>query len=310
MSELALFILAFDHRRSIRPLFGIAGEPTPPQSARISAAKRIIFDGLLQAAGRIEGVGVPALLVDEEFGSEVLDLAREEEVVAAVAVERSGQAEFQLEYGTDFGAHIERFEPDLVKALVRFNPDGDASLNRRQIDRLRRLEDWLRGEDRDLLFELLIPATPDQLRSCGEDRDRFDAELRPELVCRAVTELQDAGVEPAIWKIEGIEERSDCERIAGTCRQHGRDDVRCLILGRGADEAKVEHWLRVAAPVEGFGGFAVGRTIWWDSIGAHLTGELDRAGAVAAIAERYLRFVDAYRDAEGSAPPGSRDPVR
>ena len=86
-----------------------------------------------------------------------------------------------------------------------------------------------------------------------------------------------------------------------------RDDVTCLILGRGADDSRVERWLRVAAPVDGFGGFAIGRTIWWDAIAARLAGEIDREGAVARIAERYLHFVDVYRRAEGSpAAPAAK----
>ena len=287
-------------------MFGASGAPSPEQAGRIGDAKRLIFAGLLRAEGGLKGAGTPALLVDEQFGAQVLELARERRVVSAVACERSGQAEFEFEYGEDFGAHIERFDPELVKALVRFNPGGDRDLNRRQIERLRRLSAWLRARDRELLFELLVPPEPDQLRSVGDDRDRFDAELRPGLVCEAVTELQDAGVEPALWKIEGIESRSDCESIATTCRRQGRDQVQCLILGRGADEAKVEHWLRVAAPVEGFGGFAVGRTIWWDAIASYLAGELDRGRAITTIAERYLHFVGVYRAAEASGPGEDR----
>ena len=292
-----LFMLAFDHRRSILGLFGASGEPSPEQARRIGEAKRLVFAGLLQAEGEL-AVGTPGVLVDEQFGAEVLDLARDRPVVSAVACERSGQAEFEFEHGSDFGAHIEHLDPELVKALVRLNPGGDGELNGRQIERLRSLSDWLRARDRGLLLELLVPPEPDQLRGVGDNRDRFDAELRPELVRRAVIELQSAGVEPALWKIEGIEERSDCERIAATCRRLGRDRVRCLILGRGADVAKVEHWLRVAAPVEGFVGFAIGRTIWWDAIASYLAGALDRAGAVDTVAERYLHFVDVYRASE------------
>jgi myo-inositol catabolism protein IolC len=293
-------MLAFDHRRSILGLFGIYGEPTAQDSRRIGQAKRMILAGLVRAQDRLHS-GTAGLLVDEQFGGAVLDLARDrQDLVTALACERSGQSEFQFEYADDFGAHIERRDPGLVKALVRFNPDGDAELNRRQIERLRQLSDWLEGHDRELLFELLVPPEADQLRRFGQNRDRFDAELRPELVCRAVTELHDAGVEPAVWKVEGLEERSACEQVAATCRRRGREDVRCLILGRGADGSRVEHWLRVAAPVEAFEGFAVGRTIWWDAIGSWLAGELDDAGAVVTIAERYLHLVDVYRAARGS----------
>ena len=291
-----LFMLAFDHRRSIRSLFGIGGEPTPADAERIAATKLLILDGLLAARERL-GSGTPALLVDEQYGAAVLNAAREHDLVAAVACERSGQAEFRLEYGDAFAAHVERFDPAFVKALVRFNPDGDAELNGRQLERLRGLGDWLASQGRALLFELLVPPEPDQLRNVGGDRERYDTELRPELVRRAVVAIQDAGIEPALWKIEGLEARSDCELIAAACRDAGRDRVGCLILGRGADPARVEHWLEVAAPVDGFSGFAVGRTIWWDAVAANLAGELDYEAAARAIGDRYLHFAAVYRSA-------------
>ena len=295
----SLFMLALDHRRSLGPLFDISDEPGPRDTTRIGEAKGVIFDGLLAASARLGEGEIPGLLVDEQFGAQVLAGARTEPVVAAVACERSGQSEFQFEYGDDFGAHIERIDPELVKALVRFNPGGDAAVNDRQIRRLKRLSDWLGVRDRSLLLELLVPPEAHQLEAVENDRDRFDVELRPELVCQAVTELQDAGIDAAMWKIEGLEEPSDCERVADTCRRRGRDGVGCLILGRGADESRVEHWLRVAAPVDGFQGFAVGRTIWWDAIAELLAGEVAREGAIATIADRYLHFVGVYREAEG-----------
>lgn len=289
-------MLAFDHRKSIRSLFGLEGPPSPEVAREISAAKLVILEGLLQASERMERPGSPGLLVDEEFGSEVVRRAADHGIVTAVACERSGQAEFQFEYGDEFPDHIERVGPDFVKALVRFNPAGDRELNLRQIERLRQLADWLQDREPELLFELLVPPTESQLEESG-DRDRFDAELRPELVCRAVTEFQDAGIEPAVWKIEGLEDRADCERVAAACRRDGREDARCLILGRGADFAKVEHWLRTAAPVEGFDGFAIGRSIWWNEIGALLAGKSERDETIRQIADNYLHFVDVYLDA-------------
>jgi myo-inositol catabolism protein IolC len=292
-----LLMLAFDHRRSIRPLFGLEDEPSTAESLRIGAAKEVILDGLERARDGLLESEVPALLVDEEFGSVVLERGRSLGLVTALACERSGQAEFRFEHGEDFRSHIERIDPDYVKALVRFNPDGDAELNGRQIDRLQTLSVWLRGEGRRLLFELLVPPEQNQLAAIDGDRDRYDAELRPELVRRSIERVQDAGIEVAVWKIEGIEERSDCARIAASCRRDGRSDVDCLILGRGADQSKVEDWLRVAAPVAGIGGFAVGRTIWWDAIAAHLAGEIDRGTAADRIARRYLHFAEVYRRA-------------
>jgi myo-inositol catabolism protein IolC len=185
--------------------------------------------------------------------------------------------------------------------LVRYNPDGDADLNDRQRERLKRLADWLHENDRKFLFELLVPAEDAQLDQVGGDADRYDAELRPELMRRTIVEFQDAGVEVDVWKIEGIETQEDCEKIAQTARQGARDGVICVVLGRGANDAKVDHWLRQGAPVDGYAGFAIGRTIWWDALKGMLDGSLEREAAAQQIADKYLRFVSVYKEAETKA---------
>lgn len=295
-----LFMLAFDHRKSLRPLFGIESDPSPEDRERIADAKLLIFEALLSAKERMPAGARAGLLTDEETGAEVLLRAREhEDVAASVAVERSGQKEFQFEYGEEYKAHVERFEPEYVKALVRYNAGGDADLNRRQIDRLRELSGWLSGQTSNLLFELLVPAEPEQLESVGGDQARYDREVRPGLVRQAIEQLQEGGVHSRTWKIEGLETAEDCRMVAEAVRQ-GDPSANCLILGRGADQAKVEHWLGVAAPVPGFDGFAVGRTIWWDTVAEHLTGRLTRERAIDTISARYLHFVGSYLDSAGS----------
>jgi myo-inositol catabolism protein IolC len=174
-------------------------------------------------------------------------------------------------------------------------------MNKRQSERLRRLSEWLHENDRKFLFELLVPAEEAQLEQVGGDSDRYDAELRPELMQRTIIELQDAGVEADIWKIEGIDTQEDCDRIARTARRDGRDGVICVVLGRGADDAKVDHWLRQGAPVQGYAGFAIGRTIWWDALKGFLDGDLERDAAAQQIADNYLRFVQLYDEAAKQA---------
>ncbi len=299
-----LYILAFDHRGSFqKKMFGIEGDPTPEQTDEISDAKHLIYEGLQKASEQGAEPGVTGCLVDEQFGTprHIPQQAKEHGLVLAMPVEKSGQDEFDFEYEDDFGAHIARFDPDFAKVLVRYNPDGDAGMNERQAGRLKRLADWLHENDRKFHFELLVPAEEAQLEQVGGDADRYDAELRPELMRRAIVELQGAGVEADVWKIEGIDTREDCERIAETCRRDGRDGVICVVLGRGADDAKVEHWLRQGAPVEGYAGFAIGRTIWWDALKAFLDGSLEREDAAGRIAENYLRFVSVYEGAPARA---------
>src|SRR5436309_2926721 len=194
-----LYILAFDHRGSFTKRFGIEGNPTPEGTERIAVGKHLIFEGLQAALGRGADPAVTGALVDEQFGgpSQVPEAAKAAGIKLAMPVEKSGQNEFDFEYGEDFGAHIEAFDPDFSKVLVRYNPDGDGEMNARQAERLARLAGWLHEHDRKFLFELLVPAEEGQLASVGGDTDRYDAELRPELMRRAIAEHEAAQVEQA-----------------------------------------------------------------------------------------------------------------
>ena len=295
--EQHLFILAFDHRGSYESgLYGIKGDPTAADLARLAEGKQVIFEGFKAAVGRGAPAGAAGVLVDEELGADIARDAKGEGAVLAMPAEESGQEEFRLQYGDDFGSHIEAFDPDFVKVLVRYNPDGDGELNARQAARLKTLGDWLQAHDRRFLFELLVPPTHEELEEAGS-ADSYDHSLRPSLVVRAIAELQGAGVEPDIWKIEGLDTHDNCVDVARQARRDGRDAVRCIVLGRAADEARVEGWLRVGAMAEGFSGFAIGRTIWWDPLQAMLAGEMDRAAAVSEIGARYLRAIKVYAEA-------------
>jgi myo-inositol catabolism protein IolC len=293
-----LYILAFDHRGSFqKKMFGIEGAPNEEQTRTISDAKRLIFEGFRKAVAEGAPKDAAGILVDEQFGADVVREAEKEGFIFAMPVEKSGQNEFDFEYGDDFGKHIEDFNPTFSKVLVRYNPEGDKGMNERQTLRLKRLSDWLHDNDRKFLFELLVPAETAQLESVGSDDDRYDKEVRPGLMVTAIKELQDAGVEPDIWKIEGIDTREDCERISQQVRSGGRDNVVCVVLGRGANDQAVEHWLKTGAGVPGYVGFAIGRTIWWDSLKGFLGGDVQREEAADRISKKYRHFIDTYESA-------------
>jgi myo-inositol catabolism protein IolC len=298
-----LYILAFDHRGSFqKKMFGIDGVPTPEETEKISDAKHLIFEGMRKASERGVDPHSVGVLVDEQFGGSIPQDAKRDGLKTAMPVEKSGQDEFDFEYGDDFGAHIEQYDPDFSKVLVRLNPEGDAESNRAQLERLKRLADWLHDNDRKFLFELIVPATDEQLEQAGGDTDRYDAELRPELMRRAIEQIQDAGVDVDIWKIEGVDAREDAEMLSEQTRKgEGRENVVSVLLGRGASDEKVDHWLRQAAGVPGFIGFAIGRSIWWDALKGFLDGKIEREDAADQIADNYLRFIKVYDDAESGA---------
>jgi len=237
------------------------------------------------------------MLVDEEFGAGIARSAKAAGYTLAMPVEQTGRQEFEFEFGEEYGAHIEAFDPTFAKVLVRYNPDGDVQLNSRQEARLARLTRWLRDHRRDLLLELLVPATEAQLAQFEGDRDAYDRTLRPALVVRTMAALQDAGVEPRIWKVEGLDDPNDCKRVVAQARTDSRDEVECVVLGRGADRARVAFWLRQAAAVPGYIGFAIGRTLWEEALREHLAGRLDRAAASERIAREYREMIDVYAGA-------------
>ncbi|HTS16850.1 MAG TPA: DUF2090 domain-containing protein [Verrucomicrobiae bacterium] len=291
-----LYVLPFDHRGSFETkMFGWHGDLTAEQTAEIAAAKQVIYDGFRVAVAG----GVPkqkaAILVDEQFGAAILHDAAKQGYTTACPAEKSGQEEFDFEYGADFARHIEAVRPNFCKVLVRYNPEGDEELNRRQASRLRQLSDYLRNNSPSrFMFELLVPAEKAQLDRLKGGQKAYDLELRPPLMVRAIQQLQEAGVEPDVWKVEGLDRREDCERIVGVAQRDGRSNVGCIILGRGENDERVHEWLEIAAGVKGFIGFAVGRTDFWQPLVNYRAGRSTREAAVEVIAHRYKEFVSVF----------------
>jgi 5-dehydro-2-deoxygluconokinase len=298
-----LYVLPFDHRATFQTkMFGWKGTLTPAQSKEIIAAKRVIYEGFKAAVA----AGVPkekaGILVDEQFGSDILRDAAKNGFSTAYTVEKSGQEEFDFEYGEEFARHIEAFNPTFAKVLVRYNPEGDRALNQRQASRLKQLSDYLHGSGRMFMFELLVPETKAQLDRVKGNKGAYDRELRPGLMAEAIRQLQDSGLEPDVWKIEGVDRREGCEKVVAAARRNGRDKVSCIVLGRGEDDAKVREWLAVAASVPGFIGFAVGRTSFWEPLMSWREKKATRDQAVADIARRYQEWVAIFE--KHSVPVG------
>jgi myo-inositol catabolism protein IolC len=267
---------------------------TPPLTADehdiVVDSKRVIYEGFRQALGNGVPTSRAGLLVDEEFGAGILRDANEHGYVTALSTEKSGSDEFEFEYGTAFAEHIEAFGPTFAKVLVRYNPEDDAVLNQRQSARLKQLSDYCRAVDQLFMFELLVPATKAQMDRVQGDKQTYDRRVRPELMLQTIRTLQGAGVEPDIWKIEGLDERKDCERVVEMARRDGRSEVGCIVLGRGADETQVAGWLETAASVPGFIGFAVGRTTFWNAVADYEARRMTREEASTCVARRYSEW--------------------
>lgn len=305
-----LFILAMDHRASFaRHVFGISGEPTAEQRSAMQDAKSLIFAAARRvSASRAHG-GHLGILVDEQLGADVARAARDAGFQLAMPVEVSGSDRFAFEYGDDFAAHVERFNPDWVKALVRFNPADATDVQVAQIASLRRLHEWTVSTRRNWMIELLVPATPAQL-AAHKDQAGYDANLRPTLTAQVIGTLAAAGVHPTIWKLEGYEDVKGARQVLNAVDATGVPSC-CIVLGRNAPVDQVDRWLDVAGSLQGFAGFAVGRSIWQDPLSDYLGGRADRDTTESSIAERYSGFIDRYLSAEEApAGPSGKGTVR
>jgi 5-dehydro-2-deoxygluconokinase len=294
-SQKQLLILAFDHRASfLEKMFGIKNRPpTTAEKKEIENYKNIIFEGFKLAVKKKVPKEIAGLLVDEEFGASVLCEAKKDGLTFAMPVEKSGQDEFDFDYGDDFAKHIEEFAPSFVKVLVRYNPDSDDALNKRQLQRLKKLSDYLSKTNRPFLFELIVPATPAQLTKLGGSKEAYDLELRPKLMVQSLKEIQDAGVEPSIWKLEGVDKPESAKAVVKQAQAKGRK-AGVITLGRGESKEKVQEWLTVGAKIPGIIGFAVGRTIFWQPLADHKAAKISRKEAVEQIANNYIEFTDLW----------------
>jgi len=295
-----LYILAFDHRGTLtKGLLGVEGrDPSVDEANKVSEMKSIIFDGFKLSIQKGESADNCAILVDEQFGIGVQEEAKSLGVRFAAPVEKSGQEIFDFEYGDKFGDKINEIGADFIKILVRWNPDDEEESRKIQGDRIKTLSDWIVENEKKFLLEFLVPATAEQLATVDGDQSRYDSEIRPSLAVKVVEEMREKGADPDIWKIEGLDNTEDCKKVASVIRDGGREEVIAVVLGRGADDQKVNEWLKAGASVNGYKGFAIGRSIFWDSLKAWFIEEITREQAVDQISEKYRSFISVYKEAQ------------
>lgn len=301
-----LYILAFDHRDLILAKSvpeNMLDMLTAEQRSEIELArsellyaKHVVYAGFEAALAAGVAKDKAGILVDEQFGSAVLGNAAAQNYLIACPAEKSSQEEFTFEYGDDFAKHIEAIRPTFCKVKVRYNPEGNQDLNRRQAAHLKQLSDYLHEEESysHFMLHLLIPAEREQIRELKGDKQAYHEEVRPRLKIEAIQQLQDAQVEPDVWGVEGLERREDCEQVVLAARRGGRDKVGCLILSGGSDQEKVRAWMQTAAGVPGFIGFAAGRNIFSDPLTRWAARKITAQAAAAEIGERFRELVNIF----------------
>ncbi|HLC46757.1 MAG TPA: DUF2090 domain-containing protein [Candidatus Nanoarchaeia archaeon] len=291
-----LYILPFDHRASFTSLLGFSGKLSPEQLQKVKDFKRVVYDGFLKIYSSAPAAQKKALgiLIDEQYGEEIIKDALSKGIVCSMTVEKSGQELFDFEYGKDYGRHLSKFKGTIAKVLVRYNPENSKE-NPAQVKRLKEMCDHCAKNRILFLFELLVIPTAQQLAALNGDKHSFDLNQRPKLMKQAIAELQSAGVEPDIWKIEALDTAEDWKLIERQIHKgKERKNVAIIVLGRGESDEKVRKWLSLGASISGTSGFAVGRTVFSEPLIRLREGKLSRKEAVDAIANNYQSFIDLW----------------
>ena len=291
-----LAILPFDHRTGLYKAFEWTEPLTPDQITEMKDGRRLIFEAIQRAVE----LGIPKesapVFTDDVFGAEVLKDAKEKGFITFLTTEKSGATYFDFEHGHQFGDAINAIGPTFTKALVRYNPDANHEDNKKSLENLKKLSDFSHANGYKFIIEPLIAATDEQLSQVADDKHRYDNEVRPNLTVRMIREMQDAGIEPDVWKIEGFEHADAYEKIVAAARAGGRDNVGIITLGRNETDEVVNTWLRASSHVPGVIGFAVGRTVFLDPLLRYRQSKISRDETITIIAEKFTSFFKVFTE--------------
>lgn len=290
-----LFILPFDHRSSFAKLFGFTNEElSTDEKKKITTAKEIIYQAFEKSMSKGILKEEAAILVDEEYGDKIIQDAINKKYNVILTTEKSGQKEFTFEYGDEFGKHIEKYAPHFVKALIHYNPNDDPLSKMRQQQKLEILSNYCHQNSYKFLLEVLVSPTESQLIDVSGNSQLYDAQVRPNLTAKAIEELQNANVEPDIWKIEGMENEDSYKIVVLQAQKEERKNVGIVILGRAENQDKVGEWIKAGNKIKGIIGFAIGRTLFWEPLTEYKNGKITKEQTIEMISNKFIYFYNLF----------------
>ena len=288
MNSDRLFLLAFDHRQSLRTILEEAGH-----SDATPEVKGLVADGFARALLSVEDPRAAGILIDFEVGADVASRAREQGWVFALALEESGRRQLGISFDRVEHA-LKSYQPTFGKVLIRYNPGDPEEERRRQADLVRAVGQLCSERGAGLMLELLVPPLPTDVARTGGSLRLFDSELRPHLTVDAVNQIRSQGIHPAAWKVEGFSHPNHYHAVSAAILEGAKVAPLILTLGRGAELETVRGWLEASAGVPGYSGFAVGRSVWQEPVLAVLSGSIPRWRGVEEVAERYLDLIGVF----------------
>jgi len=236
-----------------------------------------------------------AVWTDSDLGESILLRARGMNLNTMMSVERARVAEFRFEDALGFSERMSNLDVTYAAARVPYNPGEESMVNEAQQRKLRRLSEIARSSSPGLTLELIMRPTQAQLDQSGSV-EAWDTDVRPSLIVQAIHELQDAGVEPDLWALRGINNTAAMATATAQAQVDDRKVGVLFTLGEGSPgEMELDQDLiNLAARTPGCRGIVFGPAIYADHLRAYNDEEIDRDEASVRIAERYNAAYTSY----------------
>ncbi len=279
-----LYILPFDHRGSFMKLINASQPPTKRDIQKAKAYKKIIYLAFLKSLKEVPKKHT-AILGDEWLSKDILKDAKKKKIIICNTFEKSGKKEFQFER-KDWKKQLQEIKPDYAKILIRYNPKNK-KINLRQAKKLAGFGRYLKNKKAKFLLEIITPNQTREERSSSVSR-KSPISMKPKTILKAIKQLQKKGAHPDIWKLEGINKIKDMKKISKQIKS------KIVILGRGENKKKAEHWLKIAAKFDNVIGFAIGRTIFANPLKDYNNKKTTKEQTINKISKNYINFVKLF----------------
>ncbi len=289
-----LFATAIDHRIDfVRQIVGATGQsPTAADLESAAQLEGIVFAGLAAAVEAGLPKSQTAVWAEPELGEAVLLRGRGMSMPTIVSIERPGPGRFQLQNVLGFTERLKKIGAGFAGARIIHTVGGDIAEKESHLQTLRRLSEVSRSEGPPLLLELMpSPHAPES----GDISE-------PEGLLESLRDLQDAGVEPAIWVFDAPANKKMAATLAAQAHLDDRNGLRVLfVIGQDPEKslatAAQEKMITLAARTPGVGGVVIGPGAYSQILRDYHAGKIGREEAVAKIADAVgsigMKFTDA-----------------
>ncbi|WP_198411764.1 bifunctional 5-dehydro-2-deoxygluconokinase/5-dehydro-2-deoxyphosphogluconate aldolase [Microvirga flavescens] len=269
-----LMALAIDHRMQLEAMAKEVGASVD----RIPDFKVLAVKAAAKVADGRPGFG---MLLDGTYGREALFRAADHDFWIGRPVELPGSRPLDFEDGGSLGAKlIEWPVGHTIKCLCFYHPDDPPEMKARQERDLLRLYDAAQRVGRELLVEIIA----------GKN-----GPLKTDTIPTVLQRLYDLGIKPDWWKLEPQKDTAAWNAIGAVITTNDPLCRGIVLLGLEAPEDELEAAFAAAAAEPQVKGFAVGRTIFNDAARRWLKGEITDEAAIADMAGRFQRLVDAWQ---------------